>query len=674
MRGSAPARRLSRIGAVLLAAFAGAPAARAEVGAVVIDRREDVLDGAAFGDAGAYERIVGTIEIVLDPALEANRAIVDLDRAPRDDRGLVRATADLYVLQPKDPERRRGTALLEVSNRGGKAVLPYFADARSSADPTGPEHFGDGLPLRLGLTLVWVGWQWDVPDGGGRLRLRAPFVDGVEGLVRSDWTVDAPAPSLPLGHRGHIAYAPIDESSSEDVLTVRDGRLAVRRVVPRGEWRFVRARDGDAAASAIERDGGFEAGSIYELVYRSRRPAVAGVGLAAIRDVASFLKHGEGCPFPARRVVAFGVSQTGRFLRHLLHQGFDLDERGRLALDACLVHTAGAGRGSFNHRFAQPSRDAHRYSAFFFPTDLFPFGTRAQRDPLTGAREGLRPARADGAPRPRVVFTNTGYEYWGRAASLLHTSLDGSADVEPFADERIYHLAGGQHFVAGFPPSPRARIEGAEAWSGDPLDFLVTLRALLVALVEWVETGREPPPSAYPRIDAGSLVPVSELRFPSIAGIEAPRVAHEAYRVDYGPEWPRGIVAKEPPDLGAAFPSLVPQVDALGNEIGGLRSLELAVPVATYAPWSVRRGMAGGNGELADFVGTIVPLAANSEARRQRSDPRPSLEELHGSRAVHLEHAARAADDLVRERLLLPEDRARVLRRAAELWDWAVSR
>src|SRR5262249_50308930 len=273
---------------------------------------------------------------------------------------------------------------------------------------------------------------------------------------------------------------------------------AARRVVPREQWRFV--DDG----TRITRTGGFEPGKIYELVYRARDPIVVGIGLAAVRDMMSYATYDAASPFRVRWGLGLGISQTGRFLRHFLYQGFNTDEARRPVFDGLFVHTAGAGRGSFNHRFAQPSRDAHRFSAFFYPTDLFPFSGRSQRDPETAVTDGLL---AHEPHLPKIFLTNTGYEYWGRAASLIHTTPSADADVEPLANERTSHPAGGQHFAVAWPPaSPPA--DTVVAYRGSPLDFKPALRSLLVRLVEWVRDGRQPPSSAYPRLDAGTLVAV----------------------------------------------------------------------------------------------------------------------------------------------------------------------
>lgn len=670
--------RLAAALAVALApALLGPAPTGAEVVRVEIERREDVLGGRAWGPVGAYEKLIGRIYFAFDPENPANQAVVDMDFAPRNGAGRVEAWAEFVVLQPKDPDQRRGVAWLEVSNRGGKASLRYFHGAESADDPVSEAHFGDGLFFRQGLTMMWVGWQWDVPDRPGLLRLHVPFArrtDGpITGLVRSDWTVDEAVEVLPLSHRGHRTYPATDPQDPANVLTVRDSREGPRTVVPRDTWTFFSPSEGPEIGrlTMVGLDGGFQAGRIYELVYRSQDPRVVGLGLTALRDVASYAKYALDSPFPAQQVVAFGVSQTGRWLRHFVYEGFNRDERDRKAFDGMLIHTAGAGRGSFNHRFAQPSRDGHPYSAFFYPTDLFPFTSRPQVDGASGVEDGLL-ARTPPELRPRVFVTNTGYEYWGRAASLIHTSTDGRRDVGPVPTERIYHLGSGQHFVGTLPPEDARREDARPApYPSNPLDFLLTLRALAVGLVDWVADDAVPPESRYPRLADGTLVPPEAVAFPAVPGVSVPSVPHVAYRASYGPRFAnQGIADRQPPDLGSPFPSLVSQVDGLGNEIGGVRGVELRVPVATYTPWNVREGMAGGNGALRDFVGTWIPLARTEAERLASGDPRPSLEALYPDREAYLDRLRMAAGALTEAGFLLPEDVGAAVARGEAAWAW----
>jgi len=325
------------------------------VSRLTVESRQDVLGGRTFGTAGEYEKLAGMVEFALDPNNAANASIVDLARAPRDANGRVIASANFMILRPKTMPRDRAVALLEVSNRGGKAALPYFARAAWSADPTAEAAFGDALPLRLGLTLIWVGWQFDVPLRDGAMRLDAPVAsDGgrpIEGLVRSDWTVDERVATLPLGHRNHRPYSIADPAHPDNVLTERDGRLATRRVVPRDQWRFV-------DETRIARAGGFEPGKIYELVYRARDPVVVGMGLAAVRDLMSYAKYDPSSPFPVRWGLGLGISQTGRFLRHLVYQAstpMRRDARSSTA-SSCTPPAPGAAASTIGSRNPRVTR------------------------------------------------------------------------------------------------------------------------------------------------------------------------------------------------------------------------------------------------------------------------------------------------------------------------------
>jgi hypothetical protein len=420
---------------------------------------------------------------------------------------------------------------------------------------------------------------------------------------------------------------------------------------------------------------GFQPGKIYEVVYRAQDPVVVGTGLAAVRDMISYLKHDSTSIAPTRWGIAYGVSQTGRLLRHFLYQDFNTDEEGRPAFDGIFAHTAGAGRGSFNHRFAQPSRDAQPYSTFFYPTDLFPFTSPEEVDPRTGARDGLRTHAPSASAPPKVFYVDGGYEYWGRAASLTHTTVDGRRDVGFLPTERRYVISSAQHSSpAPFPPPDEARIDGGAAWRGDPLDQRLALRALLLALVDWVKDGREPPASAYPTRQARLLTTVDSVHRPAVPGVALARVPYQPHRIDLGAGWSKGIIDREPPTIGAPYAVLVPRVDSLGNDLGGIRSVELRVPLATYFPWSLRLGAPAGRDRLASFRGTFVPLPRTEAERRRTGDPRPSIERLHGTRDAFLGHVDAAVADLVAERFLLAEDAPAARARMASTWDWIMSR
>ena len=653
--------------------------AQARVVRVDVERRTTLAGGAPFGAAGVYERITGRIHFAFDPRNPANRRMVDLDRAPRNAAGEVEAWSEFVMLVPRDPSLRSGVTLVDVVNRGGMTVRVFQLGAQAGASPDSAAAYGDAFLLRRGYTILMIGWQWDILPESAGLHFGAPVATGITGLVRSDITIDAPTRVIPLGHRvaanQALGYPVSDTADAANTLTMRDAPLAPRTPIPRSAWRFARLEpDGRVVpdARSVYMATGFEAGRIYEVIYRATDPVVAGAGLAAVRDVATYLKHDSSSLSPTRHVIAYGVSQTGRFLRHFLYEGWNTDERGRTALDGIFAHTAGAGRGSFNHRFAQPSRDAQPYSTFFYPTDLFPFTSFDTRDHRTGRVAGLRTHAPQGTPLPRVFYVDGGYEYWGRAASLTHTTTDGGRDVGFLPTERRYVMSSAQHSgPAGFPPAASARIGDGPAYRGNPMDQRLALRALLVALTEWVTTGTTPPPSAYPALRDGMLVRAERRASPVIPGIAIARVPYQPSRIDLGPVWWRGVIRREPPRLGAPFTVLVPRADSVGNELGGIQSVELRVPVATYFPWQLRS--VPPVDRLVSFAGTFVPLPRTSAEGRSRGDSRPSLEALYGSRDRFLRAVDEATLVLAAQRFLLPEDRGVARERMASSWDWVMA-
>jgi len=652
---------------------------------IEVEDRSVVYDGESTGPHGRYEVIRGKIYFAFDPAHPRNQNITDLSLAPRNGRGEVEAWTRFVIMQPTVVEMRRGIGMVEVVNRGRPAALRYFNDAGGSFEDlaSDPASLGDLLLLRQGLTLMWLGWQWDVPRNEGRFRLQVPRAqhsDGspITGLVRSDWVVDDTTFTLSLGHRAHVAYRPVRFDHPDNVLTRRSGRYADRKVVPRSDWRFGRAV-ADSVGARIVRDStkitvtsGFQPGHIYELVYRASRPAVVGLGLAAIRDAVAYLKYDTRSIAPVDRVFGLGISQTGRFLRQFVYDGFNTTEGGRMAFDGMMVLTAGGGRGSFNHRFAQPSRDGHRYSAFFYPTDLFPFSTATQFDSVGIERDGLYAHLARPDHAPRAMFINTGYEYYGRAASLIHTTPDGTADVALAPGERIYHLASAQHVPGALPDAPAP--DSAAFLPEHPIDTRPVYRALLVAMTNWLDHGTEPPPSAFPTVGAGTLVPVDALQFQAAAGVEPPGVVHTAHRMDYGPRWDRSrVITNQPPHIGPAFGIRVPQVDSIGNEVGGIRSVFVQAPLATLMPWRLRTDARHQTNELADFLGGMIPLARTDTAASANADPRPTVQDLYPARDAYRARVREAADRLIEDGFLLTEDRAAEIDRAMALWDWLMA-
>ena len=664
------------------------PSAEARVVRVEVEERTVVNDGESTGPHGRYEVIRGKIYFAFDPAHPQNARITDLDLAPRNENGEVEAWTRFVLMQPTVVEMRRGIGMVEVVNRGRPAALAYFNHSTAPFQDlaTDPDALGDLLLLRQGLTLMWLGWQWDVPRGGNRFRLHvpratAPNGEAITGLVRSSWVVDDSTWTLPLSHRNHVAYRPVSFDDPAHQLTVRTGRSAEREAVPRSRWRFGRSVADTSAATGrrVKADsthiawtadaGGFQPGQIYELVYRSQNPAIVGLGLAAIRDAVAYLKYDARSIAPVDRIFALGISQTGRFLRHFVYDGFNTTEDGRMALDGMMAITAGAGRGSFNHRFAQPSRDGHRYSAFFYPTDIFPFTSATQFDEVATQSDGLHAHLSDSTHAPRTMLINTGYEYYGRAASLIHTTPDGTRDVAPARQERIYHIASAQHVPGSLPdatapPSP-------SFVDGHPIDTRTVYRALLVVMVQWLDHDTSPPPSEYPTVEKGTLVPVTSMSRPRIAGVTYPDVVHTAHRMDYGPRWKRErVITQPPPRVGPAYGTRVPAVDSIGNELGGIRTVFTQAPLATVTPWRLRAGAVANPDELDDFFGGMIPLPRTEVVADSTRDSRPPVAALYPARDAYEARVREAADRLTEAGFLLTEDRQAELGRAMALWDW----
>ena len=651
----------------------------AEVVRIEVDSRSDVADEMSFGLAGAYEKIVGTIYFAVDPENAANRIITDIDFAPRNGDGKVEFHSNFFLLKPKDVSRGNGTVLYEVSNRGGKAMLDEFNNAPRSREPQTVEEMGDGFLMKHGFTLLWLGWQFDPPIRDGQMRVTPPIATdngaSITGLVRSEVIVTELANDWSLADRSHIAYAVIDPNDPAHEMTVRDGVDEQRRVVPRDRWWFARREDGGQIVDDPTRvylDGGFQPGKIYDIVYTAQDPPVAGLGLAAIRDMVSQLKYNASPELSMgrddiSRAIAWGRSQSGRLLRSFLYDGFNRDETDRKAFDGVMPHVAGGGRGSFNVRFAQPSRDGHPFLNQLYPSDIFPFTDVTQTDPETDMRDGLL---ADMEPQhlPKVFYTNSSYEYWGRSASLIHTTIDGTADAPLMDNVRIYSFAGGQHGPGSFPPQ---RTSGQQL--SNPNDYPWFLRSLLLAMSRWVTDGTLPPASRYPTIRDGDLVLAERFEFPDLPGVGQPGQPQKAYRAVYGPEFrTRRIATVEPPEVLSAFPMMVPAVDADGNETGGLMMPEVAVPLATYTGWNLFHASAGPVDVLSNMQGSYIPFPRTLAERQRTHDPRRSIEERYGSRDAYLGQVSAAALELVDDGYLLAEDLAPILARAGQHWSYVM--
>ena len=647
--------------AVLACLLMTARPAGAAVEHVEILVRAPFAHGKLFGETGAYERIKGRLHYAIKPDDPAQAMVVDLHLAPVDERGLVTFSGDFILLRPVDPGRGNGTLLYEVNNRGGLGMLPMFTSGTRTNNPITSDHAGDGLLFEEGYTLLWSAWNWDVVAGGDRLLIDLPIAmseDGqpITGPVAAEFVPSQPTLSMPFMWGSSKGYPPVDPNDLDAVLSWRDDPRGERHVIPRQAWRFsdIDTTREPPQPTRVTMDQPFVPGRIYEVVYEAQGARVVGLGLAAIRDAISHFRFEDASTAPTiDRVMAFGISQSGRVINHMLWQGFHRDEAGRMVVDGAWVHVAGAGKGSFNHRFAQTTRHPSAFEDQQYPADVFPFTTVPTVDPETGQSGSmLDRARADDTV-PKIIYSSTSTEYWTRAASLLHTDVDGREDVRLAPETRLYVFAGAQHGVWSRPD----RWPYEHCTNG--FDHRFGMRALLRALHGWVKDGVEPPASVYPTFAAGMLGSVDDYaeRFPDIPGFRLPKANLQPPRLDLGPRFnDEGIIDRRPVGLGKPFITAVPLPDEDGIDLGGIRLPGMAVPLATHTGWNLRRPEIGAGGRLVRWSGSMLPFPIDESTRRAAGDPRRSLEERYRSKVAYAEAVDKASERLVDQGFLLRRD------------------
>ncbi len=648
-----------------------------------ITNRSNFASGETFGDVGAYELLEGTAHFAVDPQNARNQGITDLDLAPRNPNGKVAFSADFAMLQPVNADRGNRRILFDVVNRGRKTALSMNS-VPSAADPTAPLEAGNGYLMRRGYTVVWGGWQADVPPTPGLIGLRgpeaiAPQGGPLTGKILCQFQCNEPTQVFLLADRQHLPNPAADVDEAEATLTVRDFPNSAATPVDRGQWSFVRVEDEEVEPqpSHIYMPSGFEPGKIYQLVYTTRGSRIVGLGMAAMRDVVSFLKYapasaGNPCAGAIDYAYAMGRSQSGRFLRQYLHLGINEDEEDRMALDGVIPHVAGGMRGEFNLRFGQPSKDV----CYIIP-EMFPFTDTPQTDPLTGAQGSLLDALEERGKVPKIMFTNTSAEYWRGDAALIHTNLETLSDAAESPSVRRYHFAGCQHGSGEFPPLEVRTNDGIRGQLPfNSVDYAPLLRAALDNLDRWVSTGEEPPASRHPSLNEGTAVESYTLleRFAELPGVRVPPQATRAIRLDYGPESHLGRTTTLPAIEGEEFPALVADLDDSFNELGGIRLPDISVPVATYTGWNLRDESIGNPnlfiGITGGLAGWTLPLPATEADRASSEDPRTSIASRYSDREDYLRQVTQAAQDLVDEGYMLAEDVEEVADLAGRKYDY----
>jgi hypothetical protein len=644
-----------------------ATAAQARITRIEIQQTESpTFSGTTFAGVGAYEKLSGRAYGEIDPADELNRGIVYLDKAPRNAAGRVEYSVDFSIIKPIDMTRGNATLFYDVTNRGSRRAFNSFhvgADSSNAAKDA-----GDGFLMKLGYTLVVSGWQGDIVPGGGRLAGQFPVPkerDGkpVTGLITAEYIVDQPTHTLSLGNEGGRAearaHAAVRERTSEARLMRRAGPLAPREPIPNDQWSFGRCPEGGAATPSNTHlcyPAGFLTNYIYELVYVAQDPVVMGISFAATRDLVSFLRYdrssanplmrGAAGQDPARHALGFGRSQSGRYIKDLVNQGFNVDEGRRMVFDGILPLISGSRTTLTNMEFATPGRVPSTLTQHYYRGDQFPFTYATLKDPVSGNTDGWLDRCTTQKACPKVFHMDSGTEAWGARNSLVVTDAEGKTDLTIPANVRVYYFSGTQHG-----PTAKPSSNGMCKNLTNPNPYRESLRALLVAMQEWVVSGKTPPPSRFPLVSDGTLVPIKAFQFPTIPGAPHFSKLGDHYVKDYSVQPPVYMNGKR-------YAVLVPRTDADGNDIGGIHSTARQVPLGTYTGWNVRKTGFMEN-EFCDLQGSFIPFAKTAAERGP--DPRPSLQERYGSKDDYIARVKAAAATLVRERFLLPEDAARLV-------------
>lgn len=661
------------LGALILTA---APAA-ANITKIVIDpatSQSPVFEGRVFGpngNVGPYEKLRGKAFGELDPNDPRNAVITDITLAPRNPRGKVEYSMDVFILKPMDLRKGNHKVILDFNNRGGMRAA-VFNDAPLTNDPKTAADAGTGFLMNLGYTIVGNGWDIGATDG---LTITVPVAKNPDGSSITGPSYEYIVFDNPKSVRYELAYPAATLDTSKATLTVRERLDDTPTPVPASGWEYV----DEGTIRLLPAGTPFTQSHIYEFTYTAKDPLVAGIGLAATRDFVSFLRHAKadvaGTPNPlagdVRDTFSFSISQPTRTLNDFLAFGFNQDERGTRVVDG-MLKWVGAGNGvQINYRFAQPGRTERNRQNHLYPEGVFPFAYQRTTDHLSGTIAGRLDRCAATNTCPKIFNANSSNEYWVKAGSLLHTDSRGN-DLRDPESVRFYLMSGLSHGVGN------VTTRGNCQQFLNPTSPYPALRALLMALDDWVVKGTEPPPSRVPRRADGTAVLVDprpgyqtgmvtqkQLGWPAIPGVTYTGVITTRYYLDFGPKLADGIVSRYPPSLDKrpAYPIFVSKVDQDGNEMAGIRLPPVEAPIATTTGWALRReGFAQNDGCEAN--GQHIAFAKTKAERMAAGDPRLSLEERYTTHEGYVAAVRRAAEKLQQQRLLLSADVERYVEQA----------
>ena len=646
--------------------------AEAHITRIVIDpsrSQSPTFEGRTFGPdgkVGPYEKLRGKAFGEVDPDDPRNAVITDLKLAPRNARGNVEYSMDIFILKPIDLTKGNHKLLLDFNNRGEMRVAA-LNDTATSNDPTRAAQAGTGFIMNLGYTIVGNGWDFGASSEDDGMTIQVPTARNRDGSSITGPSYEYINFDDGKSVRYVLTYPAATRDKSKATLTVRARLDDPPEKIPESAWEYV----DDKTIRLLPAGTPFKQSHVYEFVYTAKDPVVAGLGLAATRDLVSFLRHtvkdeaGNANPLAGdvRYTFSFSISQPSRTLNDLLAFGFNEDEQGRRVIDGMLKWTGGGSGDQINYRFAQTGRTERNRQNHLYPEGVFPFAYPVMTDHLSGKTAG-RIARCQASNTcPKIFDANSANEYWVKAGSLLHTDTRGR-DVPDPDNVRFYLISGLSHGVGN------VTSRGQCQQFLNPTSPFPALRALLMALDQWVVAGTAPPSSLVPRQTDGTavmavprpghqtaVVPQEALGWPAIPGVTYTGVITSRYFLDFGPMLGQGIIAHYPPPLSGrtAYPHFVSKVDQDGNETAGIRLPPVAAPIATTTGWALRREGFGAN-EGCEANGQHIPFASTKAARLAAGDPRLSLEERYGTHDGYVTAVARAAEKLEQQRLLLRAD------------------
>ena len=631
----------------------------------ITETESPAFDGRVFGSAGQYEILRGIVEAELDPSDPKNAIITDLDLAPREPNGKVKYATTVVIAKPIDMASSSGVLVHLNSNRGGTGfTIP------------------DGPPS--GDVEVLVGWQAELPETATHRVTLAPIARNPDGsdvtgvLLARMADMDPGTTTMTLQVLGRaIPYdAVMGQAGARLIRKASETRTGVNgptSEVSASDWAFADCRTAPFPGTPDPRRlcvrGGFDPTYLYEMSYQVRNPYVLGVGLAALRDVNSFLRYeaadASGTPNPVAggitHAIIQGVSQSGNILKTWLNLGFNQDLQGRIVFEGANPHIAGR-QTSINVRFGLPSGSGTLYE----PGSEGVLWWARYQDDVRQDREaqGLLDRCTASNTCPKIFETFGATEFTGRLMSVASVGTDARADLPLPSNVRRYYFPGTTHGGGdgGFSATPES--PGACMLAPNPNPESEQVAALRVALTEWVVSEREPPPSEYPTLAAGTLVAgnAQAMGFPAIPGVPSlDGLAIPLIDYDFGDEMRyndfSGVITKQPPAIGAIVPPLLPVVDADGNETSGVPSVLHQVPLGTYTGWNPSgRGWFEGQACGGGLQGGFIPFTKTRREAVAAGDPRPSLEERYGTQEGYVCAVTKAAEREVQRRFLLRSD------------------